>query len=77
MTGITKAQAQAQLDALLAMQSNNLLSTSIGGHTVTFRNTKDLLEAINYWSRVLAGIQRKGAGLSRHGMSLASFRSTQ
>lgn len=77
MTGITQAQAQAQLDALLAAQTNNLLSISIGGRTVTYRTAKDLLEAINYWSRVLAGIQRNAAGQSRHGMSAASFRSTQ
>lgn len=77
MSGITQAQAQANLDALLAAQSSNLLTTSIGGRTVTFRTTKDLVEAINYWSRVLAGIQRQAAGLSRHGMSAAAFRTKQ
>lgn len=77
MTGITQAQAQAQLDALLAAQANNILSTSIGGRTVSFRSSADLIEAINYWSRVLAGIQRTAAGQSRHSLSAAAFRSRQ
>lgn len=77
MSGITQAQAQANLDALLAAQSNNILSVSIGGRTVSYRNMADLTAAINYWSRVLAGLQRKASGQSRHGMSAASFRSSQ
>ena len=77
MSGITQAQAQANLDSLVNAQINNMLSVSIGGRTVSYRTGKDLIDAINYWSRVLAGLQRTAAGLSRHGMSAAAFRSNQ
>lgn len=77
MSGITEEQAQANLDALVAAQSSNLLSVSIGGRTVTYRTTADLTAAINFWVRVLNGIKRKAAGASRHSMAAAAFRSNQ
>lgn len=77
MSGITQAQAQANLDALLLAQSSNMLSVSISGRSVTYRSTKDLTEAINYWQRVLHGLMRKAVGQSRHSMSAAAFRRTQ
>lgn len=74
---ITVAQAQAQLDALLAAQAGQMLSVSIGGRTVTYRSLKDITDAIDYWSRTLARLQRVAAGGPRHGYSLADFRGTQ
>lgn len=77
MTGITQAQAQANLDSLLEAQSTNMLSVGISGRNVTYRTAEDLAKAINYWSRVLAGLKRTAAGQSRHGMSAAAFRTNQ
>lgn len=74
---ITLAQAQANLDALLSVQSGNLLSVSIGGRTITHRSSKDLTDGINYWSRVVAGLKRSAGGESRHGMKAAAFRTSQ
>jgi hypothetical protein len=67
-------QAQQQLDALLAAQANNMLIVSIGGRSVTYRDMAQVLEGINYWQRVVAGLKREAAGGSRHGMSVVSFR---
>jgi len=71
---ITVAQAQAQLDALLAAQAGQMLSVSVGGRTVTYRSLKEVTDAINYWSRLLAQLQRVAAGGPRVGHSLADFR---
>ena len=73
MSGITQAQAQARLDALLAAQASNVLMVRYGDRTVTYRTTDELQRDINYWSRILAERQRMAAGLSRHGFKLASF----
>ena len=54
-----------------------MLSVSIGGRTVTYRSLKDITDAIDYWSRTLARLQRVAAGGPRHGYSLADFRGTQ
>jgi multidrug resistance efflux pump len=77
MSGITQAQAQAQLDALLEAQSNNFLSVSIAGRTVTYRTAEDVIKAINYWQRVVSGFQRSADGHSRHGFQIANFQSRQ
>lgn len=73
MAGFTQAQAQAQLDALMAAQSDNLLGGSVGGRSFQFRSAEDLQAQINYWSRIVAGFQREAAGRSRHGFSVAKF----
>ena len=73
MSGITLAQAQTQLDALLAAQVSNVLVVRYGDRTVTYRSMDDLQSSINYWSRLVAERQRTAAGLSRHGFKLASF----
>jgi len=81
MAGITIAQAQASLDALvLASQTYTgkqkvKIQTSAGSREVEYASLGDLTEAINYWSRVLAGLERSAAGASRHGAALADFRS--
>lgn len=73
MTGITLETAQTHLDALLAAQASNMASVSIGGRSYSFRSSADLIEAINYWQRIIAGFQRKTAGQSRHGFSVANL----
>lgn len=73
-TTISLEQAQAQLDALLAAKASNMLTVSIGGRSVTYRSAADVLEQINYWTRVIAGLKRQASGLSRHGFSVAGFR---
>lgn len=74
---MTREQAQAQLDALLAAVSSNMLTVSIGGRSVTYRSAEDLQASINYWERIVAGFIRQAGGLSRHGISLANFEDTQ
>ena len=71
---ITLAQAQANLDSLLAAQAGQMLSVSIGGRTVTYRSLKEVTEAINYWSRMVTQLTRTAAGGTRHGYALADFR---
>jgi len=71
---ITLAQAQANLDSLLAAQAGQMLSVSIGGRTVTYRSLKEITEAINYWSRMVTQLTRTAAGGTRHGYALADFR---
>jgi hypothetical protein len=76
-TMITVAQAQAQVDALLAAQQGGMLSVSIAGRTVTYRSLKDLTEALTYWTRVLAQAKRVQSGASRHGYAAADFRGSR
>jgi hypothetical protein len=71
----TLAQAQAQLDALLAAQVTNLRSVSIGGRSVSYASAQEMIDAINYWERRVSELSRKAAGMSRHGYSVADFRS--
>lgn len=77
MSGITQAQAQAHLDALLELQLSSMLSTSIAGRSVSFRSADDLIKAINYWQRIVTGFQRAADGHSRHGFKVANFQRTQ
>jgi hypothetical protein len=75
MSAYTLAQAQAQLDALLSSQAaGGVLSITIHGRTVTYASMVDMQKAIDYWTRVITGLERKAAGLSRHGYSVADFR---
>lgn len=81
MSNITLEQALAARDALFAAQAevamSGLSSVSIGGRTVTYRSLGEIIEAINYWSRIVAGLQREAGGESRLGVSVANFQSTQ
>jgi hypothetical protein len=75
---ITVAKAQEILDALVEAQAagaTEFSSVSIAGRTVTYRGAAEITEQINYWSRVVAGLKRQAAGRSRHGYSVADFRS--
>lgn len=75
---ITLASAQEILSALVEAQAagaTEFASVSIAGRTVSYRGAAELATQINYWSRVVAGLQRQAAGRSRHGYSVADFRS--
>lgn len=84
MAGITLAQAQSNLDALVAAQANFdgsasvSISTAGGGRReITFASIDQITRAILFWSRTLAGLERRAAGRSRHGVSLADFSGVQ
>ena len=74
-TAITLAQAQAQLDALMAAQANNLRAVSIGGRSVSYASAQEMIDAINYWTRMVNDLSRRADGVARHGFSVADFRS--
>lgn len=78
MSGITLANAQAVLDALVQAQIDDpagaLGSVTIGGRTVSWKGADDLIKMVNYWSGVVADLKRSAAGAQRHGRSVASFR---
>lgn len=74
MSGITLAQAQAQLDALLAAQSSQSLSVRYGDRQVTYRSATEIIDLINYWRREIATLERRAAGRSGLSYRLVSFR---
>lgn len=74
---ITLTQAQAQLNALLEVQTGSMQSVSIGGRSYSMRSLSELTEAINYWQRVVSQLERQRDGVSRHGYATADFRSRQ
>ena len=75
MSTITLEQAQAQLTALLGAQASNLRTVSIGGRSVSYASAGEMIEAINYWTRMVNTLQRQSDGIARHGYSVADFRS--
>lgn len=77
MSAITLEQAQAQLAALMSAQASNLRTVSIGGRSVSYASAGEMIEAINYWMRMVNTLQRKADGVSRHGYSVADFRSSR
>jgi len=78
MSGITLAQAQQVLDALIQAQiadpSGSIGSVTVNGRTVTYRNAEDVIKLINYWRGIVAEKSRIAAGDSRLSMKRASFR---
>jgi len=73
---ITLAQAQAILDALIQQQIcdpvGNIGSVSIAGRSVSYRSAADLIEQIDYWSRMVARLTAQQSGV-RHGIKVARF----
>lgn len=67
MSGITLAQAQAQLDLWVAADAAVAAgqSYSIGGRSLTRVNAAEITNKIDYWMRRVAEIQRGGAGRVR------------
>lgn len=80
MSGITLTQAQTNLDALLTAQANFtgvervVFQSTSGRREKQFTSLDELTRAINYWSRMVAQLERRAAGRSKHGFSLADFR---
>lgn len=77
MSAITIEQARAQLAALLAAQGSNLRTVTIAGRSVTYATGQEMIDAANYWARIVTDLERKAAGRSRHGYAAASFRNPQ
>lgn len=77
MSGITLEQAQAQLDALLAAQVGMTLTVSIGGRSVSYRSMSEMIDAVNYWQRIVLQLSRKASKQSTTSYRLADFRSRQ
>lgn len=68
MSGITLAQAQAQLDALLAATASQSLSVRYAERMITYRSAKDIIDLINFWRSEIARLSRIAAG--RNGMAV-------
>jgi hypothetical protein len=78
MSGITLAQAQQVLDALVAAQiedpSGSLGSITVNGRTVTYRSAEDVIKLIEYWRGIVAHKTRLARGTAGIGIKRASFR---
>lgn len=78
MSGISQADAQQILDALIEAQKCDPIgaigSVSVGNHTISYKGADDLIKMINYWSSVVAQGQRRAAGRGRLGFAVADFR---
>lgn len=77
MSGLTQAQAQQVLDALVQAQiddpSGSLGSVTVNGRTVSYRSAEDVIELIEYWRGVVAQKTRESRGAARFGMKRATF----
>lgn len=74
MNTITLEQAQAKLDALMEAQASETLMVRFGERSVTYRTGQEIIDQINYWSRVVTELRRVASGASRHGYAVADFR---
>lgn len=74
---ITLENAQKILNALIEAQACDPLtqvgSFSIEGRTVSYRSADDLITLINYYSRLVANLQRVAAGAPRTSFVLPNF----
>jgi hypothetical protein len=77
MSGITLAQAQAQLDALMVATASQSLTVHYGDRTVTYRSADDLIKLITFWERRVVELTNAAAGVPRHNIKLADFRSCE
>lgn len=79
MSGISLADAQAILDlnvqAQMADPAGTIGSYTLAGRTTTYKSAADLIDYIDYYSGIVARLQRKAAGGGRIGFSVASFNS--
>ncbi len=67
MAGITLAQAESQLAALLAAQTKILAGqkVEIDGQTLTRANLADVQSGIDYWDGKVQALSRSASGLGR------------
>lgn len=74
---ITLADAKAILAKLIEAHKNDpigaLQSVTVAGHTYSFKSAADLQSSINYWTRVVAELERQAAGRPRLVGSRAVF----
>lgn len=75
MSGITLAQAQAQLDAYLAAETAALAKKSytIAGRTLTFQDLPDIQAGIETWSRRVAELNARANGRGRSRTIVVGF----
>lgn len=74
MSGITLAQAQAKLDALMAANESASLSVRYADRQVTYRSAGEIIDLINYWRREVARLSRVAAGRPSLSVRLADLR---
>lgn len=74
MSGITLAQAQAKLDALMAANESASLSVRYADRQVTYRTASEIIGLINFWSGKVAQLSRAAAGRPRLAVRMADFR---
>lgn len=74
MSGITLAQAQAKLDALMAANESGSLSVRYGDRQVTYRSATEIIELVKFWRAEVARLTRIAAGGGSLSVRLASFR---
>lgn len=67
MSGITLAQAQSQLDAYLAAETNVLLGQSyeIAGRKLTRADLSSIQQGTTLWSRRVGEISARASGRTR------------
>ena len=67
MSGITQAQAQAQLDAWLAadLAVSKKQSYRIGERQLTLADAEVITQKISYWSAQVKQLSQRAAGRSR------------
>lgn len=67
MSGITLAQAQAQLDLWLAADGavSKKQSYAIAGRSLTLADAGAISEKIDYWSRKVAALSASASGRGR------------
>jgi hypothetical protein len=74
MSAYTLAQAQAQLDALMAASTSQSLSVRYGDRMVTYRSASEIIDLIKWWRSEVARLTRIAAGRGSNSVRLASFR---
>lgn len=66
---ITLPDAKAILAKLIEVQKNDpigaIQSVTVAGHTWSFKSASELQSMINYWSRIVADLERQRAGRRR------------
>lgn len=62
--------------ALMTAQSTGTFqSVSYKGRTIAYKSAQDMQAALDYWLRMVTQLERRAAGMSRAGISVADFRS--
>lgn len=78
MSAITITQAREMVAALMAAQMSGMVrSISYKGRTIQYQSAQEYQAALDYWLRMVTQLERKAAGLSRHGYAVADFRSNR